>query len=344
MLRSLFGAVALVSCAVPAHADVYEQFRDVGVSCSNALTCSIDLTGSGGALTSAGLTRRMGPDTPLGLYLYLDDLAPGARVELGVDGTPAATLAGSDFEPVGMTGRLVHSGDGTLDLLAAMRNGNALEIRIDGGTATRFSLSGLVASLVFVDETQGRLGARDALERKGEGQSPEAQLAEITRLADIPEAIRPAFEGAGDCSFYDEARFASSGGFSVVLSEAHTLYALPCAEGGAYNQPYVFYMRSQYGSGSDADFRAMALPAMTEEGPSTVDEAWNIGWDAETRIMTAFFKGRGIGDCGSWDRWGLRNTPAEPAFVLKESRFKEDCDGDNGGGPQNWPALWPIAR
>lgn len=342
MLRSLIGAIALAVASLPAAASVYEQFRDISVSCSNALTCSIDLVGSGGALSWAGLVRSMGPDQPLGLYLYHDELAPTATVSLRVDGAPAGSLTGSDFVAGSPAGRLIHSGADVLDLLAVLRNGNVLEISIDGGTATRFSLSGLVASLIFVDEQQGRLGARDALERKGDGESPRASVVEITRIADIPEAIRPDFQGDGECAFFDEDRFSYGRGFAARLSEAYTLYALPCAEGGAYNQPYVFSMRSQYGS--SVGFRAVSLPTMTEDGPSTVGEAWNIDWNAAERTMTAFFKGRGVGDCGSWDRWGLRETGAAPAFVLMEARVKGDCDGDGGGGPENWPPLWPVTR
>jgi hypothetical protein len=72
--------------------------------------------------------------------------------------------------------------------------------------------------------------------------------------------------------------------------------------------------------------------------------AWNIGWDQPAKLLTAFFKGRGIGDCGSYDKWELGSGGEGLSFTLIEARVKDDCDGDDGGGIENWPLVWPVGK
>lgn len=316
--------------------DRYREFRDMSVSCTIALTCDIQARPASGEADGVGFMRAAGPDTPLAFFLFTSRPLHDGEVVVAVDGREIARLSVAAFEEEAHSGKWVASGVAARTLMAEMRNGSNASVKVASAPAQAFSLAGLVASARFVDEVQGRVGARDALETRGSGESPPARIRDVTAIADIPDRFRHDFEAPdGICSFYQETRFGYMGGFAATLDEGYSLYALPCAEGGAYNQPFAFYADN-----GNAAYR-LSLPSMTDDGPSAEQVAWNIDWDQAGRVLTAFFKGRGVGDCGSYDRWTLRDDVDVPAFVLRESRFKDDCDGNYAGGPENWPLVWP---
>lgn len=326
---------------------VFKEFRDISASCSNGLTCEVQMTPKGQQsrpLFKFAFERPGGLNAPLRVLIGADGpFTPGSEVTFDVDGKRVLALRDGDlnWSDDDREYRL-DSAATALGLLQSARNGNVLTIGFSGEKGpdrVDFSLSGLVAGLIFIDEAQGRAGTAGALQATGSQPAAAIDARDILTIADIPETIRADFAGPdGDCSFMDEASFGYRGGFETEVEDGWSLIGLPCAEGGAYNQPYLFYS-------SDGDeVTPLRLPSMTEDGPSVTDQAWNIDWDARQKIMTAFFKGRGIGDCGSWDRYAVKSYGAGPAFVLLESRTKGDCDGKYDGGPENWPASWPPQK
>ncbi len=60
---------------------------------------------------------------------------------------------------------------------------------------------------------------------------------------------------------------------------------------------------------------------MTEAGPAADMTIWNASLDGSR--LTAFFKGRGIGDCGQISEW--RIDAEASALFLVESRVKDEC-------------------
>jgi len=345
MIRTLaVTSLLLGALAAPAGAREFREFKDTVISCTDGLTCSISLKvqGAPGELNTLAFTRRAGAGTGLGLVVAADSLDAGSSVSISVDGKTvlAVPVAAMQYNADWLEYTLSGSAD-PLMLLDAMRNGLMAEATaMKGGkplTAT-YSLSGLVAGLIFVDETQGRLDTPDALQVKGSKTTPPIKARDIEAIADIPQGIRAEFEGDGQCAFMEENRFALAGGFEVELEDGFSLVALPCAEGGAYNQPYVFYV------GYQNDYDRTWLPTMGDKGPTVMDSAYNIGWSQKTKVLDAFFKGRGLGDCGSRERWEMDVGGVGPAFTLIESRLKADCDGNDGGGIENWPLLWPVGK
>ncbi len=82
---------------------------------------------------------------------------------------------------------------------------------------------------------------------------------------------------------------------------------------------------------------------MADAGPGIDPSPYNLDLDWKKRTLSSFFKGRGIGDCGSWFVWKLPTLEEEATgIVLTEQRLKGECDGSDGGGIENWPALWPL--
>lgn len=340
-MRSLIVAILLL-VASPAHAGPGKQFKDTGVYCTNGLTCDLTLSPRGSAtdIYSFVLSRKAGPDTPILIKVRTaKPLAPGSEMVFLADGAEAARIAVADFEFDAdfneYTAKDLGRGKALLSLL---RDSNLLTIKakLDKEASADFSLSGVAAAMLYLDEVQGRIGTADALEKYGDKPSPPVMVRDIFAVTDLPAAIRPDFESPeSTCGFMDMNRFRYGQGFAAMLSGDVELYALPCAEGGAYNQPYVFYQKQ------GETITPVHLAVMTDDGPSTTTMAYNIDWDQTTKTLTAFFKGRGIGDCGSLDKWVLRNIDGEVSFALKEARVKDDCDGNNEPGPDGWPLLWP---
>lgn len=344
-------AVALIVGASPAGAFVYKQVRDWAVSCSNGLTCTLQYADpeNESLLRTIAFERISAPSAPVDVILGFGGAVPIAGsedgvVELGVADGPAFELPISEAreEADGWQWRFEDVEDAA-DLLAAMGKGQSMEVSLTlaGEAATLpVSLSGVTAGLILVDETQERIKRTDALYLKGDQPPPEeARVRQITAMDDLPESIRGDFtDPTAPCGGIEPERFAVMDSFLISDEEGEDLIGLPCGLGGAYNQPYVLY------SGEGGQFQPLAFPIMTEEGPSTSSMAYNLSYTPVGETITAFFKGRGLGDCGGYDRWTVRDDGLGKVLVLQESRSKGDCDGDYAGGPENWPRSWPPAE
>lgn len=341
-MRNRLAFAALLLFPAAALAGPGKDFRDTGVYCTNGLTCDLALApkGTPKEIFSINFSRKSGPDTPVLIKIRTNKpVKSGSDIVFLTDGAEVARISASDFDYDAdfyeYTSKDENRGKALLSLL---RNSSLLTIKaeLDAAQSADFSLSGVAAAMLYLDEVQGRIGTVDAIDKAGDKPSPDVMVRDITAVTDLPATIRPDFESPeSPCGFMDMNRYRYGQGFAARLSDDTELYALPCAEGGAYNQPYVFYQKQ------DDAITPLQLAIMTDDGPSTTNMAYNIDWDQNTKVLTAFFKGRGIGDCGSLDKWMLRDIGGEVSFALKESRVKDDCDGNNEPGPDGWPLIWP---
>ncbi|SMD07839.1 Protein of unknown function [Fulvimarina manganoxydans] len=344
MLERALSSAALglvLITATGTKADTFRQFRDWAVTCSEGLTCSASVSDGGEGIYGLSLTRGKAADAPLGLILNTSSGGPASGpVTFAVDGKPAGELSADAFT-VSNSGALETEAAMVAEtILPVMRNGSEMTVSFPQGAETltqTFSLSGLAASLLFLDETQRRDGTVTALAAKGDEPARDVSLLpdDIETPDDLPPPVRDAWEQSGsDCasfgSFTPEPL-----GFSATV-ESSRLFGLVCGSPGAYNFYYEMFLDS------GGMVTPVPLPDMAPEGPIAVTGAWNVSWDDRTKTLTAFFKGRGLGDCGSYDRWQW-SEGAGPVggFVLLQSRSKPDCDGDYAGGPEAWPADWP---
>jgi hypothetical protein len=329
--------------ATAAEARQFKRIRDVSVDCSDALICDVSTYNAQSELYTVIFRRRSSRDAPLELVLGVrETLAAGSEVVMQVDGREILRLPVSELSYRAAVYEYTFKGEAEIAALVdAARSGQELRVsfRARGAdTVSTFSLAGFVAGLTFMDEQQGRVGREDALQADGGAPAAGGEtVREITSFAAIPFQIRNEFADrpSAACGGLAEERFAGLGGFEANTGNETFLIGLPCGAGDADNQPYAFWERT------GSRFRSVALPVMTGDGPSTAEEAWNIGWDQDSLQLTGYFKGRGNGDCGEYNRWAWREVSGRYAFVLVEARVNGECDGDAAGGPDTWPLVWP---
>ncbi|MDP2410145.1 MAG: DUF1176 domain-containing protein [Pseudolabrys sp.] len=142
----------------------------------------------------------------------------------------------------------------------------------------------------------------------------EADFTRLNCFVDLDEALR------------NQQRFDLGGGKRLVL--------VLCLQ-GAYQGSSIAYAID-----GDAPPRLLDFPEW-ERGrlvPSAfVTEA---AFDPVTQEMTAFAKGRGLGDCGSLGTWRWNGT----AFTLKTFFNKEKCDGRLFEGQERWRVFPPRKK
>ena len=188
-----------------------------------------------------------------------------------------------------------------------------------------FSLSGLTAALLWIDERQNRIGSERLAYAAPIGLTP------LSR--DFPTAVPSdlIIQHARDTECESFEDFA--GAYQVItqqVDEEHWIYLIPCTA-GAYNYFYKVYQ----GNGT---YYAPVYFAEFDDLTGWTGTAMVVNpiYDRETKILTSFSKGRGIGDCGATGKWQWQNY----TFIMLEYRAKFDCDGQ--GGPESFPLIFKL--
>ena len=247
-----------------------------------------------------------------------------------------ATPIAGDHDPVGTAE--VRAADAAA-VASGLAGGQTLTLAA-GGETLPMSLSGASAALLWIDERQGRLDTPTALVRKGTrsaasvpGPAAAPQVIAAPPMAqtgfgDTGQTLPPALEAVAAV----KACRAETGGsglsdevMSARLDASIELWAVPCFA-GAYNIGHDWYLTGPGGRNP----RPVSLPsAGGESSAGTI----NGGYDAGARTISAFSKGRGIGDCGTASTW----TWTGQAFVLSAETAMAEC----WGVPADfWPTTW----
>ncbi|MBO6637427.1 MAG: DUF1176 domain-containing protein [Roseitalea sp.] len=345
-LAGLCLAVAgLVAAAMPVPADAsqFKRIRDVNVSCTNALRCDMFITNARVTLFTVGFRRAAAFDAPVALYLTMrEPLAAGSEVRFVIDGAEVLSVPSSAFSyRAAMSEYSYADQDEVRALFAATKAGERLQVTFrtrSGQTTAPYSLSGVVAGAIFMDEVQGRVGREDALAAIGAAPAAPEDEGDMAALDAVPAGLRRFYDGAGaPCADFDGSVPDPLGGFSADIDDEVRLVGLRCGSAGAYNAPFAFWAEI------DGTHYRLPLPVMTDEGPGAVMVAWNAQWDAEARQVSSFFKGRGIGDCGTVANWSIGEVGFGYGFVLAEMRVKDECDGVFDETLESWERIWPSA-
>ena len=347
-LAAMFGILSSLYPDI-AQANQFKRIRDVNVSCNNALLCDLYITNPRVTLYSFGFRRAARPDAPVHLVLSTrDPLRSGSEITFTVDGQDVFSQPISAFNyRAAIYEYTYREQDDVAVLLAAARRGAELQITHAtraGQSTVPFSLSGIVAGSIFMDEVQGRVGQSDSIVKIGEapelpaGSVVAEGLEPIDTIDQLPDGVALAFNAPSARCYnpFAEEQGRTLGGFKSKISDEVVLYGIPCGAGGAYNQSFAFW------AALDTFVVPLALPSFSDGTPIAMMDAFNTSFDPEKRELTSFYKGRGLGDCGTFHRWSVSEFDVGSLFRLEEMLNKDDCDGVYEEDLSDYEQLWPL--
>ena len=307
-------------------------FGDWNATCDNGLRCAAHSGLGTGSWLMVSLDA--GPDARPEILMNLSAIS-GVAIRLVIDGR-SQTLIGPKGDAVAFS---VPPADvpATLVRLAAAREITLVAPDFENDIPT----AGASAALLWIDEAQGRLGTATALIRKGE-----RPAATVPPAPALPAVV--AGRAISQSGFGDEAQTLpaalealpavkacraetsynadiSQAVMSARLDASTELWAVPCFS-GAYNLGHDWYVT---GPGGRNPRPATLTAADGKPSNGTV----NGGYSAASRTITAFSKGRGLGDCGVASTW----TWTGRAFVLTEEAAMDECEGMPS---DHWPTTW----
>jgi Protein of unknown function (DUF1176) len=307
-----------------------QTYRDWSVTCNNVKRCMAYSTSTKSEGGLALRPRGASPDLSEGWMIIERAAGLNASAQILLsrpDLSSTSIAANSQIHLLGANGRVLPSG------VFAATLGNRGAIQIAPSLNTTFlnvartashavlvsgpvkrpvffvSLSGLVASGRAIDAFQGRTNTAGALidvGRRSNATVPAAPVLPVVTA--IPFAkrtgVRPPAallaRRVADCD--DGERFDPGGGNieAFTLDRNRTLWSVPCGA-GAYNTWNRFYIQPARG--------ALVVALFTGKPVGDAEEAiglMNASIDHAKGVITAFSKGRGLGDCGSaetyvWD-------------------------------------------
>lgn len=337
--RVALALAAVVLFGVPARAAGQKGFKDWMVVCDNLNTCVAFVFPTDQAEQAWLRLERGGrTDDPVTVTIAVSaEEQPGAgggSWGLTVDGEPIPGLGA--LKPVeDDTGfwRADIPADQARAVALAARDGAVMGLTRRGRAPIILPLSGGAATMIWIDEQQGRLGSPTALSRATGVPGPivpptrpriAAGLAvsQTGLPTQVPASVMAAI---GEC---EEQMEPAIDPIIARLAPGVVLYAPVCSR-GAYNAIYSLVLADERGGGA----RVLHLPLPEGFGRAAIGDPMNIDYNPETRMLTSFFKGRGLGDCGDETQWVWDGK----AFQVVVSRVMGDC---RGVPFDDWPTLY----
>ena len=341
--------VGLALFCQPAFSRGYKEVKDVSVSCGQTMTCTLSVRSLGeGKVRGLSLERANRFYDALSIDIRSQmPMEAGTRFLITIDGRDSLSLI-ANAEGVRESGYVYRERNpDVIDwVVKGMKAGSVLTISQTGKgqkAKGKFSLSGSVAGMIWMDEYQDLLDTEYALHVKGNyAPNDRVPIQAIDGRQDLPPDLWNIYYANEDkaCGFMEgsDERLTYGDAFRFDL-EGIVLYGLPCGMGGAYNQPYAFfYTDSEGGPVQEVAF----LLDGNKVNDSEMPEIWNMSFNPRFLQLTSYFKGRGLGDCGTQSKWSLIYHQGVAFFEAQEIREKGDCDGNYAGGPDNWPLSWPV--
>jgi hypothetical protein len=310
IIRLMLSAVPFLLSAVAADAQV-KQFRDWLAACDNARACTAFALREEATDQYLRIERGAQPDAALKVSIVLEGKFSSVRFQFD-DRTavsiPDASVAGGYSQDLNKT---VVDLPADAALLDALRSAKELKVFADNAQRDPISLSGAVASLLWIDEQQKRLDTVTALIRRGSkpaGAVPAPPALPVVNAAKpgaapqdkaFPKALLA--KGRTVCGKDDPNPEA---GEINALSGNLVGYWFECrAMSGAYNSWSALFIAPR---DKPEAARLVQLPYPRGEVANEGIEKHlivNAGFDDKTLKLTMFSKSRGPGDCGSAGEW-----------------------------------------
>ncbi len=332
-MRLLLVVLAIV-VALPAQAESRRSFKDWTASCDDAGYCS---AASGPNLAPDApkytlVIARHAAQTYWEIALDTRNQPAGdyADIIAAVDGRSEVFAANSEAGSFGQAGMVYFLGDKAQILMDGLVPGTEVRFDFNDGSDTarsaRFALSGLSAAMLWIDEQQGRLGSERVASSVPHGLAPAG--ASSAPPVGIPAELIERMAADPECEPMHTLANRYDSWSDPALAPDRTLYILPCWS-GAYNFGWKVFVGG-YGS-----YDALAFADYSETlGWTGATSLANVDYDPATKTLTAYYKGRGLGDCGSSGIWRWH----EYGFRMLEFRAKEACDGE--GEPMEFPVVF----
>ena len=319
----MFGGLLIIAAAAAA-ADEPEAkgplftFKDWTVGCDNGLSCMAVGQFSPTNYDLASVVVERGPgadDLPLIWFRSEDD---SKVVDLAADGKPLGVKLLTDSDEYNVTVDF----DSAAKVVAAMTSAKTLvPVRADGKKAYPLSISGASAALRWMDEQQKRAGTVTALVAKGSkpasaipappalpvvtAERPSGDIGKPLTKDEIAK-IQEEFAECTDEDLDNKVEYARIDGRTTLA-----IVTAVCGS-GAYNYYGIPMLIRDDGTREVADLDK-------DEGDLTM----NLSWDGAERVLSSYFKGRGLGDCGGGNDWvwdGKR-------FRVVKTTLMDECRG-----------------
>jgi hypothetical protein len=311
LIVSLTLAAAALALTAPQASAETKTFRDWLAACDNARSCSAFALREDATDQYLRIERAAAPDAPLKVSIVLEGKFSSVRFQFD-DRTavsiPDASVTGGYSQDLNKT---VIDVPADAALLDALRSAKELKVFADNAQRDPISLSGAVASLLWIDEQQKRLDTVTALIRRG---SKPASAVPAPPALPVVNAAKPGAapqdktfpkavlaKGRAACGKDDPNPEA---GEINALSGNLLGYWFECrAMSGAYNSWSALFIAPR---DKPEAARLVQLPYPRGEVANEGIEKHlivNAGFDEKTLKLTMFSKSRGPGDCGSAAEW-----------------------------------------
>lgn len=364
ILLALLAGAALSPGAQAQEAETFTHWK---AECADALCVAQTVTPGG--VVSLRILRENAPNAPWEIAFagMQDDIKEGTPLEVSVDGSRPMRFAPDGYTDDGGRVALTDPQFKTA-LFATLVRGNRATLsfmhKSNVNLRLNFSLAGLGAAISWIEDNQGRgqdtaqsqpsgppEGAPDHVPAVPEGpadtaQSPQSpppdagnsgpqadsapQADAAPAPVDVPEVVAERHTDDKVCQDYDAEHLQSSR-LADKLDDHHTLYLLPCYT-GAYNVIYRAWITDS--RDPDEVERSLFAGYTDEQGWFGTDQIINPDYDPETKTLTAFEKGRGVGDCGSVPTYQWHSE----SWRMMEYRYWGKCDGSRQ--PDDWPVVF----
>lgn len=343
MLKHVFALIAIAAVSTAASSTDVKlakvvSFKTWAVACDNGLSCETTTYSSdsaGDSDLSLSMARDSGRDGAIRIVISGFE-TKADRYSLLVDRRVIDTGAiAPNAETIEITGA------DAMKVARALVAGTKLKMT-DGANNElgQISLAGSAAALRYIDAAQGRSGGANAIAMRGrkaaKARTISLPVIEAARIA--PNQVLPdastlvALSESSPCA---EERYGASEDTAYSLGKdgsgaAQALVLLNCGS-GAYNFSFGAYVgtRDVGGKWNFAPAAFDFIDRFTETGK--VPMLLNTSWDSASQSLSAFAKARGLGDCGSSEKYvwdGQR-------FRLTDATRMEECRG-----ARDWLTVW----
>ncbi len=348
----------LLATCLWAGSAVAKDFQDWEVSCDNTRTCeAVGMSASDSDFSGYLTLQRSGDAQAVPALSFWADTKnadsgiAGKAFTITVDDKPVPGLERAftftDNKEGGM-GEARLTLEETLKLLDGFKTGKAMALQAKDGAATvNISLNGAMATLLYMDDRQHRIGTVTALVRPGDKAAstiPGPPAEPVVRIvkpgkAKSPDFLKPMWarlkKNDKSCvQDEDDSDADEPSGETDALDATHALVMINCPGPGAYNQDNEFWLVTR---GDLAHAKAVAFDDYDDDTgklkPGASEALTNAAYDPKTGLITHFAKGRGIADCGATGSYGWDGQ----FFRLVGASSMGGCRGVNW---EQWPQSW----